>query len=335
MFNQTPPIAAMINPLSADARNMLAGLPSQKLRLLQPDDAPDTVDTADTADTADHPPSSGQTEPKIDDTPDAFLNAAPPTSDEDELRQINPYLVDNLATGKWLAYDINKGAKQVDIIDNKSAEFDNNIVSDIRHNAPLVFKKKLVQPRFSRRRYLREYNGLRLLPALLSSTGFAAVLITALVINFGILIPKTASNNQIAAAKDDLVQTIATLKPQVQSLSTQHLALQNTLADIKARIPAETETRQYLDEVLDDMNNNRAIRLIQHHIQLETAAEDELSFLVFNLKLETGFITWMEHREKLFQSLIGVKVHQETLTAPPRQSTIIVETQMHIPVLSG
>lgn len=305
---------------------MLANLPAQRARSQEDEDLLSIFSDQSFSD-----PSETQKPNPIE----APLTPPTPNVNEEGLQHINPYLMDNLATGKWLAFDINKGAKQIDIVDNNDEKSNSNISDKARMTSPIVFKKKLVQPRFSRRRYLREYNGLRLLPALINTTGFITVLIMALVINLGILIPKTASNNQIAVSQQDLIHTIQTLKPQLQGLSAQHLALKSALAEIKVKIPLEETIRQQLDHMLSDLNANRAIRLIHHDVTLVTIAEDEIPFLALSLKLETGFITWMEQREALFQSLVGVKVQKETLTAPPRQSTIIVETLIHIPVLTS
>jgi hypothetical protein len=242
-----------------------------------------------------------------------------------QLIDINPFSNHNLEQGNWATFDLKLSVEHIDKKHKKE-----KILKSTDLSIPLTFKKKSIQPRFSRRRYLREYNTLNLMPLLLTLTGFISVLIIAMVINLGILLPGTHQNRAKAENILSLEQTMATLKPEFQALSAEQEQLKNQANQSWMSFPVEGDVRHQLIAFIDMLGEDRSVQLIDYDI-ITTPAQPELDYLTLNMKIKTGFINWMEYRDLLNSDFMGIRVITETITAPPRQNLVNISTSLHIP----
>lgn len=250
----------------------------------------------------------------------------------DQLIAINPFSSTNIKQGNTINFDI-----KIDMDSTEKNRKKGKVKTNIEITEPLVFKKKLIQPKFSRRRYLREYNGLHLMPFLLTITGCISVMVIAVAINIGILLPGTQRNYARAENLPSLKQSIATLEPEFHNLIAQQDHLASEAERIWISFPTEPELRQDLNAFLTMLGEDRSLQLINYDI-LEVPISDDagagdthLSHLNLQMEIKTGFINWMEYRDRLSRNLIGVHVVNETINAPPRQNIVNINTTFHFP----
>lgn len=246
-------------------------------------------------------------------------------SKPNQLIDINPFTKHNLELGKWVTIDLKSSP---DVSTKQTKKQKASKITDL--SLPLVFKKKHIQPRFSRRRYLREYNSLNMMPFLLTITSFISVLIIAMVINLGILIPGIKQNRALAENLDALNMTIATLKPEFHLLATEQEQLKAQAHQAWMGFPTENDLRHQMIAFMNIMGEDRSVQLI-HYDMTTISGNAGLHHLIIAMEIKTGFINWMEYRDFLNADFTGIRVETETINAPPRQNLVNITARFYIP----
>lgn len=307
------PSAIMENALSGEARAMLEKLkPASNSGLVvdAPEASPAEAEAATTASGAN--------------PADVTISA---------LDELNPFSSENIRLGRVATLNITPEDSA------GSQNEDSGYFSASRDEAraaqkakPVTIKKKMVQPKFSRRRYLREYEGTALLTVVLVMFLFCLVLAGSIMINFGYLIPQTQVNNNQVRQAALLERKIEQLTPRLRELLNQQGTLKASMTASEEKVPSQLIAESALLDFITLLERDKAIRLTNQRTESRTEEEQGHTYIALELELETTFLRWLSYRETLMESLGGVDFHKELITAPAGRSNVKIFTEIRVPV---
>jgi len=184
------------------------------------------------------------------------------------------------------------------------------------------------QHRFSRRRYLREYNGNTLLSLVLTVALFLLLNAGTIIINTVFLIPETNFNQDIGKQSGNLARQIEEDQPKLARLLKRRLALSRQAEKSFDEFTQLDNIRNTFSRMVQYLNASGGIKLLQHNIQEQDTELQGIRTLVLSLDAETTFLDWMTLRGELTKMSGGADIIEEGFIAPPGKSTLTVHIRM-------
>ena len=98
------------------------------------------------------------------------------------------------------------------------------------------YKKKLLQPRFSRRRFLRDYRGTNLLTVIMLFLIVTGMNIGTIITNVSVLIPQTVQNQRAGEESQTFLQKIDRDQPKLAALLKRRQKMNQDVEMVSAEI---------------------------------------------------------------------------------------------------
>ena len=192
--------------------------------------------------------------------------------------------------------------------------------------ATINYKKKLVQSRFSRRRFLRiwqqHYFGRYL--QLLSLLALLWVIVT----NVSVIIPQTKLNQEAGKQSEAFRNQIDRDQPKLTGLLQRRQSLETKLNNLIESFVTSNQIRDDFTAFLNLLDEDPRVEVSEQTIE---ALENELpgiEAISVSFRVKTNFLLWLKYRNQMIRTYQDINVIQETITAPPGISTVDIFIQM-------
>ena len=193
------------------------------------------------------------------------------------------------------------------------------------------YKKKLLQLRFSRRRFLRDYNGTNLLAVIfmfLILVGFNGGTIFT---NISVLIPQTKINQDAGKQAINFRNQIDRDTPKLSGLLNQRKANNERVNKALASFASTTDIRNDFSVFLNELDEDPRIEISEQTIQSEKNDLPKVENITVTFKAKTNFLLWLQYRNKFIRKIGEINVVEEIITAPAGQSIVEVSIKMSRP----
>ncbi len=236
--------------------------------------------------------------------------------------------------------NINRGAASGNAISTGMASGASDQSSNRRVNAnakvdgertTVSYKKKLQQLRFSRRRFLRDYNGSHILAVIFVFfllIGFNGGTIFA---NVSVLIPQTKINQDAGKQAAAFRNQIERDTPKLSGLLNQRKANNERVNEALEAFATTTEIRNDFSAFINELDEDPRIEISEQTIAAETNDLPKVENITVSFKAKTNFLLWLQFRNKFIRRIGEINVIEETIIAPPNVPTVDITIKMSRP----
>ena len=224
----------------------------------------------------------------------------------------NPFSLVNIQRGAAMGAVMTK-----DTTVNQGATSTRRRNQQTAERATVTYKKKLIQPRFSRRRFLRDYRGTNLLTVILLFMILLGMNIGTTVTNVSVLIPQTAENQRAGAESQTFLQVIERDQPKLSSLLKRRQKMNDEIDMILEDFSTVSQIREDFANFIGSLDENPSVNLISQQISEETSELPNVSLVTVTLELETSFLLWLRLRNKMVREVTEINISDEVINAPP------------------
>ena len=194
--------------------------------------------------------------------------------------------------------------------------------------ATINYKKKLVQSRFSRRRFLREYSSNTILGAIFSFLVLIGFTVGTIVTNVSVIIPQTKLNQEAGKQSEAFRNQIDRDQPKLTGLLQRRQSLETKLNNLIESFVTSNQIRDDFTAFLNLLDEDPRVEVSEQTIE---ALENELpgiEAISVSFRVKTKFLLWLKYRNQMIRTYQDINVIQETITAPPGVSTVDIFIQM-------
>ena len=194
--------------------------------------------------------------------------------------------------------------------------------------ATINYKKKLVQSRFSRRRFLREYSSNTILGAIFSFLVLIGFTVGTIVTNVSVIIPQTKLNQEAGKQSEAFRNQIDRDQPKLTGLLQRRQSLETKLNNLIESFVTSNQIRDDFSAFLNLLDKDPRVEVSEQTIE---ALENELpgiEAISVSFRVKTKFLLWLKYRNQMIRTYQDINVIQETITAPPGVSTVDIFIQM-------
>ena len=193
------------------------------------------------------------------------------------------------------------------------------------------YKKKLMQLRFSRRRFLRDYNGSHILAVIfvfLLLIGFNGGTIFT---NVSILIPQTKINQDAGKQAAGFRNQIERDTPKLSGLLNQRKANNERVNKALEAFAPTTDIRNDFSAFINELDEDPRIEISEQTIASEKSDLPKVENITVSFKAKTNFLLWLQFRNKFIRRVGEINVIEETIVAPPDVPTVDITIKMSRP----
>ena len=242
----------------------------------------------------------------------------------------NPFSLVNInrgaASGNAISTGMTSGAS-----DRTSKRRSNSNTKVDGERTTVSYKKKLQQLRFSRRRFLRDYNGSHILAVIFVFfllIGFNGGTIFA---NVSVLIPQTKINQDAGKQAAAFRNQIERDTPKLSGLLNQRQANNKRVNEALEAFATTTEIRNDFSAFINELDEDPRIEISEQTIVSETNDLPKVENITVSFKAKTNFLLWLQFRNKFIRRIGEINVIEETIIAPPNVPTVDVTIKMSRP----
>lgn len=193
------------------------------------------------------------------------------------------------------------------------------------------YKKKLMQSRFSRRRFLRDYNGTTILSVIATFLLFASVSIGASVGNIAILIPKTRVNKDAGQRAETFRSEITFNEPKLTKLLQRRQSIELKLEKALAAFVDTNQIRDDFSKFISVLEDDPRIEVSGQQIEAIESELENIESIVVSFNVRTSFLLWLKYRNEMIRRIGEINVIEERIEAPAGQPTIDIFIKMSRP----
>ncbi|MGC6485947.1 MAG: hypothetical protein ACON4P_09795 [Candidatus Puniceispirillales bacterium] len=183
--------------------------------------------------------------------------------------------------------------------------------------ATVSYKKKLVQLRFSRRRYLRDYRGTNLLTVILLFIVLLSFNIGTVFTNVSVLIPQTVDNRRAGEESQTFLRQIDRDQPKLAALLSRRQKMNAEVEEVLQDFDTVSEIREDFANFITLLDDNPGINLVSQQINETGGDLPDVSVVAVSLELETSFLLWLRLRNKMLREIGEINITDEVIIAPP------------------
>lgn len=240
----------------------------------------------------------------------------------------NPFSLVNINRGAASAIPISPGIDKTteDMTPKKKGKR-----AQRTERATVSYKKKLMQTRFSRRRFLRDYSGTTILSVIFLFILLLGVSVGTVVGNVMVLIPETRINQDAGKQSEAFRNEIARNEPKLAQILQRR---QNIDAKVEDALDEFVTTKQIRDEftaLIEELDDDPRVEVSGQQIE---AIENELpnvQAISVSFNVKTTFLLWLKYRIQMIRTYDDINVIQETIEAPPGVPTVNISITMSRP----
>ena len=193
------------------------------------------------------------------------------------------------------------------------------------------YKKKLQQLRFSRRRFLREYNGSQILTVIfmfLLLIGFNGGTIFT---NVSVLIPQTKINQDAGKQSETFRKQIERDTPKLSGLLNQRKANNERVNQALEAFASTDEIRNDFSAFINELDEDPRVEVSEQTINAEANDLPKVENITVSFKATTNFLLWLQLRNKFIRRIGEINVIEETIVAPAGVPTVDIRIKMSRP----
>lgn len=181
----------------------------------------------------------------------------------------------------------------------------------------VTYKKKLVQLRFSRRRYLRDYRGTNLLTVILLFITLLGFNLGTIITNVSVLLPQTVENRRAGEESQTFLRKIDRDQPKLAALLNRRQKMNAEVETVLQDFDTVSAIREDFANFITALEDSPGINLISQQINEETGELPNVSVVGVSLELETSFLLWLRLRNKMLREIGEINITDEVIIAPP------------------
>jgi flagellar biosynthesis chaperone FliJ len=197
--------------------------------------------------------------------------------------------------------------------------------------ATVSYKKKLMQTRFSRRRFLRDYNGSTILSLIAMFILLIGATVGTFLTNVTILIPKTRVNQDAGQQAETFRSEITFNEPKLAKLLQRR---QNIDLKLEKALNTFVDTNQIRNDFSDfiaTLEDDPRIEVSGQQIEAIESELENIESIIVSFNVKTSFLLWLKYRNKMIREINEINVMEERIKAPPGESTIDIFIKMSRP----
>ena len=193
------------------------------------------------------------------------------------------------------------------------------------------YKKKLLQPRFSRRRFLRDYRGTNLLTVILLFLVVTGMNIGTIVTNVSVLIPQTVQNQRAGEESQTFLQKIDRDQPKLAALLKRRQKMNQDVEMVLKDFDTVSKIREDFANFITSLDENPSVNLISQQINENASELPDVSVVGVSLEIETSFLLWLRLRNNMVRQVKEVNITDEVIIAPPGVPQINIQVTFSKP----
>ena len=241
----------------------------------------------------------------------------------------NPFSLVNINRGAASAMPITPSVQHQDIEEDTSKKKSKR--KQPAERTTVNYKKKLMQSRFSRRRYLREYSGTTILGAIFSFLVLIGFTVGTVVTNVSVLIPQTRINQDAGKQSEAFRNEIDRNQPKLSGLLQRRQDLDQKLNDLTNNFVDVNVIRDDFAAFLNLLDEDPRVEVSEQTIEAIDNELPNIQAINVSFRIQTSFLLWLKYRNQMIRTYDDINVIEETITAPPAISTVNVFIKMSRP----
>ena len=243
----------------------------------------------------------------------------------------NPFSLVNINRGATSAIPISPGADESmkDQKDNIQSKKGKKAQKNERKS--VTYKKKLLQSKFSRRRFLRDYSGTNILTVILMFILLIGVSTGTIITNVSVLIPETRINRDAGKQSEAFRNEIARNEPKLSQILKRRAAIDLKVESALQNFVPSNEIRNDFTEFLQMLEDDPRVELSNRTIEAIPNDLPNVESIVVSFSVKTSFLLWLKHRNQMIRKFEDIDVIEESIIAPPGVPTVNVLVKMARP----
>ena len=193
------------------------------------------------------------------------------------------------------------------------------------------YKKKLLQPRFSRRRFLRDYRGTNLLTVIMLFLIVTGMNIGTIITNVSVLIPQTVQNQRAGEESQTFLQKIDRDQPKLAALLKRRQKMNQDVEMVLQDFDTVSKIREDFANFITNLEDNPNVNLISQQINENASELPDVSVVGVSLEIETSFLLWLRLRSNMVREVNEVNITDEVIVAPPGVPQINIQVTFSKP----
>ena len=191
--------------------------------------------------------------------------------------------------------------------------------------------KKRLQSKFSRRRFMRDYNSNRLLPVLTFVLFIIGLNISIIVANTVFFIPQTEANLNTQKEAKAFIKQIESNTPKLAGLIKRRETINDKVENMLTQFPATKDVRGHFADFINDLDQDPRIEVSEQNIEANKSEMPSIDYVVASFRAKTTFLLWLKYRNKMLREINEINIIEESIKAPPDDSTVDIFVQMARP----
>ena len=240
----------------------------------------------------------------------------------------NPFSLVNINRGATSAVAITPSVQHQDVEETSKRKSRRKQTVE---RATINYKKKLVQSRFSRRRFLREYSSNTILGAIFSFLVLIGFTIGTIVTNVSVIIPQTKLNQEAGKQSEAFRNQIDRDQPKLTGLLQRRQSLEEKLNKLIEEFVTSNQIRDDFTAFLNLLDEDPRVEVSEQNVEVIENELPGIEGISVSFRVKTNFLLWLKYRNQMIRTYQDINVIQETITAPPGISTVDIFVQMSRP----
>ena len=195
----------------------------------------------------------------------------------------------------------------------------------------VTYKKKLQQLKFSRRRFLRDYNGTNILNVIFLFIIFIGSSAGTIVTNVSFLIPQTQMNQEAGQQAVAFRNQIDRDTPKLSGLLNQRKNFQVKVDEALNNFASTTDIRNSFSSFITELDDDPRVEVSEQTIDAEENELPRVENITVSFKVKTNFLLWLQYRNRFIRNTDEINVIEETITAPAGEVTVDIFIKMSRP----
>lgn len=242
----------------------------------------------------------------------------------------NPFSLVNINRGAASGQSISPG------MDTSNDGMDGKIKATQRETSKnerttVTYKKKLQQLKFSRRRFLRDYNGTNILNVIFLFIIFIGSSAGTIVTNVSFLIPQTQMNQEAGQQAVAFRNQIDRDTPKLSGLLNQRKNFQVKVDEALNNFASTTDIRNSFSSFITELDDDPRVEVSEQTIDAEENELPRVENITVSFKVKTNFLLWLQYRNRFIRNTDEINVIEETITAPAGEVTVDIFIKMSRP----
>ena len=196
---------------------------------------------------------------------------------------------------------------------------------------PIEGSKKRLQSKFSRRRFIRDYNRNRLLPVLAFTFFIIGLNVSIIIANTVFFIPQTEANLNTQKEANAFIKQIESNAPKLSGLIKRRETINDKVENILAQFATTTDVRSHFADFINDLDQDPRIEVSEQSIDANKSEMPSIDYVVASFRAKTTFLLWLKYRNEMLREVNEVNIIEESIKAPPDDSTVDIFVQMARP----